>query len=60
MFVSKSRKMRWVGHTAHMGEMRYAHKILSENGRLRYRWEDRIRMELRKTGWKVIYWIRVT
>jgi hypothetical protein len=26
--VIKSRRMRWVGHVAHMGEMRNAYKIL--------------------------------
>jgi hypothetical protein len=26
--VTKSRRMRWVGHIACMGEMRYAYKIL--------------------------------
>jgi hypothetical protein len=26
--VIKSRKMRWAGHVAHMGEMRNAYKVL--------------------------------
>jgi hypothetical protein len=28
--VIKSRKMRWAGHIAHMGEMRNVYKILLE------------------------------
>jgi len=49
----KSRRMRWAGHAACMGEIRNAYKILvgkSEGkrprGRPRRRWED-IRMDLR-------------
>jgi hypothetical protein len=48
------------GHVAHMGEERKVHKVLvgkSEGkrplGRLRHRWEDGIRMDLRKIGWGV-------
>jgi hypothetical protein len=40
-------RMRWVGHVAHMGEMRIVYNILvgklegkSTLGRLRHRWED--------------------
>jgi hypothetical protein len=39
----KSRRMRWAEHVAGMGEERPL-------GRPRRRWEDGIRMHLRKTG----------
>jgi hypothetical protein len=40
--VIKSRRMRWAGHVAHMGEKRGAYRILM--GRQRYRLEDNIKM----------------
>jgi hypothetical protein len=47
--VIKSRRMRWAGHVACIGEMRNAYKILVGRpegkrllGRLRSRWEDNI------------------
>jgi hypothetical protein len=47
-------------------EMRNAYQILvgkSEGkrllGRLRRRWEDNIRMDLRKTGWEGVDWIHL-
>jgi hypothetical protein len=55
----KSRRMRWVGHVARMGEERKLYKVLVGKpegnrplGRQRRRWEDGIRMDLRKTGWE--------
>jgi hypothetical protein len=49
----KSRRMRWAGHVAHMGEERKLYKVLvgkaEENrsfGRPRRGWEDGIRMDL--------------
>jgi hypothetical protein len=58
--VIKSRRMRWVGHVARIGEMRNTFKILfggPEGMRLfrrpRRRWEDNIRMDLREIGWDV-------
>jgi hypothetical protein len=57
--VIKSRRMRWVGHVECMGEMRNAHNILvgKPEGkrplrRLRHRWKDTIKMDLRETGWE--------
>jgi hypothetical protein len=54
----KSRRMRWAGHVAHMGEERKLNKILMGKpeekrplGRPRSRWEDGIRMDLREVGW---------
>jgi hypothetical protein len=50
----KSRRMRWTGHVARMGEKRNAYRILAENpegktplGRPRRRRVDNIKMDLR-------------
>jgi hypothetical protein len=50
----KSRRMRWVGHVAHMREERKGYKVLVGNPegkrplrRPRYRWKDDIGMNLR-------------
>jgi hypothetical protein len=60
----KSRRVRWTGHVARMGQMRNAYNILVEKcerkrylGRPRRRWGDNIRMDLRKIEWEVAYWI---
>jgi hypothetical protein len=62
--VVKSRKMRWAGHVARMGEVRNAYRLLmgkSEGrrplGRPRRRWLDNIRMDLVKVGWGDVDWI---
>jgi hypothetical protein len=54
--VIKSRRMRWAGHVARMGEMKNSYKVsvgkLELNrplGRPGHRWEDNI-MDLRKWG----------
>jgi hypothetical protein len=54
----KSRRMRWVGHVARMGEERKMYRALVGKpegkrplGRPRRRWEDGIRMDLREIGW---------
>jgi hypothetical protein len=56
--VIKSRRMRWPGHVARMGEGRCAYKILVRRpeggrplGRPRRRWEDNIKMDLQEVGW---------
>jgi hypothetical protein len=56
--VIKSRRMRYVGHTAHMVGMRNAHNILIANPegkrpprRPTHKWEDNIRMVLKAKGW---------
>jgi len=53
--VIKSRRMIWVGHVVHMGEMKNAYKILVGKSkgkkpprRPRHRWEDNIRLYLRE------------
>jgi hypothetical protein len=51
----KSRRMRWAGHVARMGEKRNAYSILvgKPEGRRpmerpRHRWVDNIKMDLRE------------
>jgi len=55
--VVKSRRMRWVGHVALMGEGRGVHRVLVEKpegkrtlGRPGSRWEDNIKKDLREVG----------
>jgi hypothetical protein len=62
----KSRRMRWAGHVARMGEERKVYKVLVGKpegkrplGRPRRRWEDGIRMDLRETGFGGVDWIRL-
>jgi hypothetical protein len=54
----KSRRMRWAGHVACMGEERNVYKVLMGKpqgkrplGRPRHRWGDGIRMDLREIDW---------
>jgi hypothetical protein len=61
--VMKSRRMRWVGHVARMGEERGAYRILVGRpegrrpfGRPRHTWEDHIKMNLKAVRW-VMDWI---
>jgi hypothetical protein len=56
--VIKSRRLRWEGQIACMGEMRGANRILVGNpeemgplGRPRRRWEDNIKIDLGKLRW---------
>jgi hypothetical protein len=60
----KSRRMRWAGHVARMGETRNAYRILVEKpegnrplGRPRRRWVDNIKMDFREIGWDGMDWI---
>jgi hypothetical protein len=62
----KSRRMRWAGHVARMGEERKLYKVLvgkpegkTPLRRPRRRWEDGIRMDLRQTGLGGVNWIRL-
>jgi len=55
--VVKSRRMRWTGHVAHMGEDRVVHRVLVGKpegkrplGRPRCRWEDNIKIDLQEVG----------
>jgi hypothetical protein len=62
----KSRRMRWAGHVARMGEERKVNKVLVGKpegrrplGRPRRRWEDGMRMDLREIGLVGVDWIRL-
>jgi len=55
--VVKSRRMRWAGHVARMGEDRGVHRVLVGKpegkrplGRPRRRWEDNIKMDIQEVG----------
>jgi hypothetical protein len=56
----KSRRIRWAGNVARMGEGRNMYRVLVGNPegkrpleRPRCRWEDGIKMDLREIGWGV-------
>jgi hypothetical protein len=62
--IIKSRRMRWAGHVARMGENRNAYRILvgipegkRPLGRPRRRWVDNIKMDLREIGWDGVDWM---
>ena len=62
--VIKSRRMRWAGHVARMGEERGAYRVLVVKpegkrplGRPRRRWVDNIRMDLQGVGFRYVDWI---
>jgi hypothetical protein len=62
----KSRRMRWAGHVACVGEERKVYRVLVGQpegkrplGRPRRMWEDGIRMDLREMGWGSIEWIQL-
>jgi hypothetical protein len=62
----KSRRMRWAGHVARMGEKRNVYRVLMGKpegkrllGRTRRRWKDGIRMDLREIGWGTVDWIQL-
>ncbi|KAJ4427596.1 hypothetical protein ANN_25244 [Periplaneta americana] len=63
----KSRRLRWAGHVARMGESRNTHRVLVERpkgkgplGRSRRRWEDNIKMDLREVGYDDRDWIHLS
>ena len=60
----KSRRMRWAGHVARMGEERGAYRLLVGKpkgkrplGRPRRRCVDNIRMDLQEVGYGYLDWI---
>jgi hypothetical protein len=60
----KTRRMRWVGHVARMGEKRNAYRISVRKpegkiplGRPRSRWVDNFKIDLRDMGWDGTDWI---
>ena len=64
--VVKSRRMRWTGHVARMGQGRGVHRILVGKpegkrpvGRPRRRWEDNIKMDLQEVGGSCEDWMEL-
>jgi hypothetical protein len=67
--VIKSRRMRWAGHVAGMGEGKGAYRILVGRpegrrllGKPRRRWDDNIKMDLEEVGWGAwtgLIWLRI-
>jgi len=62
----KSRRMRWAGHVARMGERRGVYGVLmgkpegkSPFGRPWCRWEDNIKMDIQEVGCGVIDWFEL-
>ncbi|KAJ4446911.1 hypothetical protein ANN_13612 [Periplaneta americana] len=62
----KSRRLRWAGHVARMGESRNAYRVLVGRpegkrplGRPRRRREDNIKMDLREMGYEDRDWINL-
>jgi len=64
--VIKSRRMRWAGHVARIGEETGVYRVLVGKpegrrplGRPRYRWEDDIKMDLQEVGCGGMDWIEM-
>ena len=64
MRVIKSRRMRWAGHVARMGEERGVYRVLVRKlegktplGRPRLRWVDNIKTDLQDVGCGYMDWI---
>jgi hypothetical protein len=62
--IIKSRRMRWAGNVARMGEKRNTYRLLVGKpegkrplGRRRRRWVDNIRIDLGEVGWGDVDWI---
>ena len=62
--VMKSRKLRWAGHVARMGERRGVYRVMVGKpeakrplGRPRRRWEDNIKMDLQEVDCGGMEWI---
>jgi hypothetical protein len=66
VLVIKSRKMRWTGNVARVGEGRGVYRVLVAKpqgkkpvGRTRHRWEDNIKMDLQEVGCGGMDWIEL-
>jgi hypothetical protein len=64
--VIKSRRIRWAGHVAHIGEKRGVYMVLAGKpegrrplGGPRPRWEDNIKMNLQEMVWGCMDWIEL-
>ena len=65
-WVIKSRRMRWAGHVAHMGEGRVLYRVVVWKpegkrpfGITRHRREDNIKMDLQEVGSGGLDWIEL-
>jgi hypothetical protein len=65
--IMKSRRMRWAGHVAQMGEKRNAYRLLVAKPegkrplrRPRRRWVDNIKIDLSEICWGGVDWIGLT
>ncbi|KAJ4438741.1 hypothetical protein ANN_14692 [Periplaneta americana] len=64
--IIKSRRLRWAGHVARMGESRKGYRVLvgRPEGKIplerpRRRWEDNVKMDLREVGYDDRDWINL-
>jgi len=64
--VIKSRRMRWAGHVARMGERGGVYRVLVGKpegkrplGKPRHRWEDNIKVDLQEVGCRGVDWIEL-
>jgi hypothetical protein len=64
VWMIKSRRMRWAGHLARIGEKRVVYRVLVGKpegkrplGRPRRRWEDNINADLQEVGCGGVDWI---
>jgi len=64
--VIKSRRMRWAGQVARMGDRRGVYRVLVGNlegnrlhGRPRRKWEDSIKIDLQEVGCWAMDWIEL-
>jgi hypothetical protein len=64
IIIIKSKRMRWAGHVARMGEKRNVYRLLVGKpegkrplGRPRRRWTENIKMDLLEIGLNVVDWI---
>jgi hypothetical protein len=62
----KSRRMRWAGTVALIGEISNAYRTLMRRpegkgplGRSRHRWVENIKMEFREIGWIGLIWLSI-
>jgi hypothetical protein len=65
--VIKSKRMRWAGHTARVGERRVIYRFMVAKpegkrplGRPRSKWEGNINMDLQEEGRRGMRWIDLT
>ena len=61
MRAIETKRMRWAGHVARMGDRRGAYWVLVERpkGKRPIGWEDNIKMDLQEMGWLGMKWINL-